>query len=146
MSNDEKSLRPEKSAHVARVGAPSRLITRGLDRLRQRERRCIDLPTPPGESSRIWPSAINNRGQIVGMVGSRPVLWEQGRMIVLDMIMRDIETRPGWGFLIDDLNDFAQIVGHEARWGTSHYRDRQATASKAVLWDSRGRFELSICW
>jgi probable HAF family extracellular repeat protein len=136
VSNDERALRPAESSSVARVGAPSWLITRGLARLQPRERRFMELPTPPHENNESWPSAMNNRGQIVGLVDwNTHVLWEQGRMVKLDMIMRNLETRPGWGFSISEMNDYGQIVGVE-------YDFSLHTPAKTILWDNGRRIEL----
>src|SRR5688500_16892239 len=115
MSNDERSLVPERAAQLERVGKPSRQIKRGIDRLRLTERRFIGLPTPSGAGSEA--RAINNRGQIVGRVAhangfaygdSKAVLWERGRMVYLD-------TRQGWLSTAHDINDLGQVVGVEHR-------------------------------
>ena len=143
MSNDEQSLLPDRTSPLARVGEQSRQITRGIDRLRQTERRFIALPTPSGASSEA--RAINNRGQIVGRVGvangfayidSRAVLWERGRMEYL-------ETRPGWLSNAYDINDAGQVVGIEHRGEYAEVSERDgAEAPRPILWDKGQRIEL----
>jgi probable HAF family extracellular repeat protein len=74
------------------------------------------------ESGTVQSAAIgiNNRGQIVGYSGTnnsgplRPILWENGAMIVFD-------TGSGWA---EDINDRGQIVGAA----------EDAAGAQAVMW------------
>lgn len=153
MTGDERPLLPLRPPSIASVGAPSRLIARGVERLQRAERRYIELPTPAGAISRAH--AINNRGQIVGLARwpddqiredtwgydqvnttTRAVVWEQGRMTVLET-----------GALMDsrafDINDYGDVVGIEyladSPWGLD---DGGLNECVAVLWQDGERIVL----
>ncbi len=74
-----------------------------------------DLGTLPGETTSLA-NAINARGQVVGVSGSRAFLWHDGTMM-------DLNTLVGPGFAdrlasATDINDAGQITGRLVEAGT----------------------------
>jgi len=134
----------EGHAELEIYAVVSGLISSARRNLAIARSRCLTDLVTNASLGGINPTAINDRGQVVGRCGRRACLWERGTTVDLGALAADRESSAG------DINNRGEIVGwsetasgriHAVRWNGGRIEDldpRPDGFSEAVAVNARG--------